>query len=329
MKPTLFVLLLVAAVVGSAIWLKQRGPETKPAEEKPPAEEQKITHDDQGQVVVKMSDEVQGNAGLLVTKPEEAQLGVGIKGYGHVLDSAPLALLITEMAASRAAASASSNELARLQLLSSQGNASLRALQTAEAAALRDQLTAQAAGERFLLSWGALGTSQNDLTPLIHELTSQKSALVRVDLSAGDRLESSPKGAHLFTLSGTSLDARFLGDAPNVDPLTLSRGYILLVQPNSARLLPGESVTALIELPGDPVRGVIVPRDAVVRTEGAGWLYVLNTGGDSFTRKQISLDHPTETGWFVTTTVGTNDHVVVRGAQTLLSEELKTSLKPD
>jgi hypothetical protein len=41
------------------------------------------------------------------------------------------------------------------------------------------------------------------------------------------------------------------------------------------------------------------------------------------------LDHPADGGWFVTKDVTTNDYVVVTGAQTLLSEELKASLKPD
>lgn len=328
MKQALVILILAGAIAAGIFVLKRHTPEAKP-EEKPAAEEQKVTRNEKGQVVVKMSDEVQGNVGLLVSKPEAAQLSPEIRGYGRVMDSAPLAALMTEIAAARAAAAASSNELARLKLLSGQGNASQRALQTAEAAALHDQITAQSATERLKQAWGAVDNNQKDLVTLVSDLSSQKAALVRVELSAGDRLDAAPKGARLFTLSGTPVAARFLGDAPNVDPQTLSRGYILLVQPNSARLLPGEAVTAFLEVPGDPASGVTVPRDAVVRVEGAGWVYVLDAGGDAFIRKQINLDHPTEAGWFVTGTIGTNDHVVVHGAQTLLSEELKASLKPD
>ena len=52
-------------------------------------------------------------------------------------------------------------------------------------------------------------------------------------------------------------------------------------------------------------------------------------GGEAFTRTKIPLDRPTDAGWFVTGTLKPDDYIVVTGAQTLLSEELKASLSPD
>ncbi len=80
-----------------------------------------------------------------------------------------------------------------------------------------------------------------------------------------------------------------------------------------------------IRIPGEPLAGVILPRDAVVRAEGAGWVYVLNSAGEAFTRIPIALDHPTEAGWFVTKGVTAGENVVVAGAQQLLSLELKSA----
>jgi hypothetical protein len=91
------------------------------------------------------------------------------------------------------------------------------------------------------------------------------------------------------------------------------------------RLTSGESVVGYVKLPGEPLAGVIVPREAVVRVEGAGWMYVLNEGGEGFTRVEVALDHPMETGWFVTKGVTASDHVVVMGAQQLLSLEIKSA----
>jgi hypothetical protein len=90
-------------------------------------------------------------------------------------------------------------------------------------------------------------------------------------------------------------------------------------------------VTVWLQVPGEPLAGVIIPRDAVVRLEGAGWVYVMDKdkGGEGFTRRKIPLDRPTEGGWFVTGNVKVDDYVVVTGAQTLLSEELKAALSPD
>jgi hypothetical protein len=52
-------------------------------------------------------------------------------------------------------------------------------------------------------------------------------------------------------------------------------------------------------------------------------------GGEAFTRRKIALDRPTDNGWFVTGTLKADDYIVVTGAQTLLSEELKAALSPD
>jgi hypothetical protein len=49
----------------------------------------------------------------------------------------------------------------------------------------------------------------------------------------------------------------------------------------------------------------------------------LQTGDDTFARKEIELDRPTEAGWFVHEGLNPSDKVVTVGAQQLLSEELK------
>jgi hypothetical protein len=54
-------------------------------------------------------------------------------------------------------------------------------------------------------------------------------------------------------------------------------------------------------------------------------MYVLNQGGEGFTRVEVPLDHPTEAGWFITKGATASDHVVATGAQQLLSLEVKSS----
>ena len=270
-----------------------------------------------------MSDKTQRDLGILVKSPAAFQMSPELKGYGRVLDPAPLAALMTELASAQAAYAASSGELARLKTLEGQGNASARALQTAEAAAARDRVAIQSARERLTLSWGKAVADQKDLPAFIHSLTSLEAALVRIDLPVGETLKEPPAGARIATLSGPSADAEFLEMAPGVDPQMQGQGFIFLLKPNSLRLTSGESVVGYLKIPGEPLAGVIIPREAVVRTEGAGWTYVLNAAGDAFTRIEVALDHPTEAGWFVTKGVTASDHVVVTGAQQLLSLELK------
>ena len=292
-----------------------------------PAEEDEagpqLSRDTNGNPVISMSDETQGDLGILVKSPAACQMSPELKGYGKVLDPAPLAALATELAMAQATYSASSNELARLQTLAGQGNASARALQTAEAAAQRERLAVQSVRERVALSWGNAVSDQPDLAALVRSFTTLEAALVRVDLPVGDAMKALPTSARIDTLTGQSAEAEFLEPAPSVDPQMQGRGFLFLLKPNSLRLTVGESVVGYLKLPGAPLAGVIVPRDAVVRTEGAGWVYVLNSAGEAFTRVQVALDHPTEAGWFVTKGVSASEYVVVAGAQQLLSFELK------
>jgi hypothetical protein len=242
-----------------------------------------------------------------------------------VLDPAPLAALVTEEAAAQAAYTASSSELARLKTLEGQGNASARALQTAAAAAVRDITAVQSVRQRLILSWGKAVADQKDLPAFIQSLLSLDAALVRIDLRAGENLQVPPADARVAALSGQFSVAQFLGPAPNVDPQMQGPGFIFLINPNSLRLAAGASVAGYIRVPGKPLAGVVIPRDAVVRAEGAGWVYVLNAAGDTFTRTEVALDRSTEAGWFVTKGVAAADRVVVAGAQQLLSFEIKSA----
>jgi len=337
-KRAIIFLIIGAALGGGAVWMKTHTPDTKPAdaksadakpaEEKPAAEEGEkpaVSRDENGNVVITMSDETQGDMGILVTNPVAAQFAPELKGHGQILDPAPLAGMMNDLAAARAASIASSNELARLKTLSDQGNASPRALQTAEAAAQRDQLAVQAAGDRFILAYGQALAERDDLSALVRSLTSQSVLLVRIDLPAGENLDALPTSARLETLSGNSVEAELLGAAASTDPQLQGRGFFFLVRNNTAHLLPGEGVAGFLKLPGEPLAGILIPRAAVIRTEGKGWVYVLNKNGESFTRKEVSLDRPTENGWFNSGGLTAGDFVVVTGAQALLSVELSST----
>lgn len=330
-RAIVLVIFLAAGFAGGILWMKQQKAAPPAGAEHPDALARvdeaagapQVSRDTNGNAVVHLSKQIQGNQGILVKSPVAFQLSPEQKGYGRVLDPAPLAALVTELAAAQAAYTASSTERARLQTLEGQGNASTRALQTADAAALRDRLAIQSARERLTLSWGKAVADLKELPAFAQALTSLEAALVRIDLPVGETMKESPAGARIATLSGPSSEAEYLEPAPSVDPQMQGRGSIFLLKPNSLRLTPGESVVGYLKLPGEPVAGVIIPREAVVRTEGAGWVYVLNAAGDAFTRVEVPLDRPTAAGWFVAKGVTAGDFVVVTGAQQLLSIELK------
>jgi hypothetical protein len=48
----------------------------------------------------------------------------------------------------------------------------------------------------------------------------------------------------------------------------------------------------------------------------------LQTNEDRFTRREVPLDRPVESGWFVSSAVTEKDRLITGGAQTILSQEL-------
>ena len=174
---------------------------------------------------------------------------------------------------------------------------------------------------KLLGGWGEAIAGRQDLAAFVESLGTMQSALVRIDLPAGDTLKATPEKARLVTLSGEPLEANFLGAAPAVDPQTQSQGFLFLVQPNSLKLAPGAAVIGYLQAPGEPQAGFNIPASAILRYEGATWIYV-QEGATNFVRHTISLEQPLDNGWFVSGGVSADDKIVVTGAQTVLSQEL-------
>ncbi len=84
-------------------------------------------------------------------------------------------------------------------------------------------------------------------------------------------------------------------------------------------MLSGMNVLA--HLPSGPkVRGIIIPAVAVVWWQGRAWVYV-QTEADRFARREVPMDVPIVEGWFVMKGFSAGAHVVISGAQILLTKE--------
>src|SRR5437867_8977375 len=294
--------------------------------EKPKAEASHATRDAHGEIVVTLDAETQRRIGLKVESPEAVQWQPEVKGYGHVLDPAPLASLMAELAPAHVAAEASQREFERLKTLAEQNNASVRALQGAEAAAKRDHLLVESLRTKLILGWGKAVLERDDPPAFVKSLASREQALVRVDMPAGESLNQPPSSARLISLSDNEhpVAAEFFDTAPAVDPQTQGQGFLFLVGGRPPGFSPNAAVTAYLKIPGDSLKGIMVPSSAVIRYQGKAWVYV-QTGDKEFTRREIRLDHPGANGWFVSSGVTDKDRVVASGTQTILSEELNQS----
>jgi hypothetical protein len=103
--------------------------------------------------------------------------------------------------------------------------------------------------------------------------------------------------------------------------------FMLLMGANDFPIRPGTAVSARLPIVGKSEQGVMVPRAAVVRFAGKEWIY-LTLARDRFGRREIVSAELTAEGYFVTEDLAPGTRIVVTGAQTLLSEELKAQIQP-
>ena len=147
------------------------------------------------------------------------------------------------------------------------------------------------------------------------------------------------------TLAGTTMERSTNESAPPLDGVGRQRAAIqsalatLEAEYEHMNPVHGEaSVGALQELQaetitpqppphiGDSATGIIIPRTAVVRFGGKTWVY-LHTGAETFMRREVTLGRPLQDGWLGASGLTAGDQVVTDGAQTLLSEELKSQIQ--
>jgi membrane fusion protein, multidrug efflux system len=300
----------------------------EPGEQAEKHDEPRVQHGTNGEVVITLSASSQKAIGLQTMDIQRAELPPEAKVYGRVLDPGPLSALVAEFVIAQAAAATSEAELKRLQGLAAGNNASERAVQTAQSAATRDQAQLESVRLRILGNWGEDIAGLQDLPNFVRRLTSLEASLIQLNLPVGEALSSLPNGARVFDLAEESkpLQARFLGLATATDPTLQNKGFLFAVEPNSAKLSPGQSITGFLTLPGLPRTGVAVPHAAMVQFQGLNWVY-LQTGEETFRRVAMKPGIPLNDAEFVREGFHPGDRVVTTGAQELLSEELKSQLE--
>ena len=302
----------------------EKKPATKEAKPAPDGAQEKsrVSHGTNGEVILTLDAATQQRIGLKVATLAATKLPPVVRGFGRALDPLPLIQLAADLAPAEVSAEASRKEFERLKTLRAQDNASERALQAAEAQARRDRLLAESLRAKLLFAWGRSIAEPDRLPALARALAAMQTALVRVDVPAGERLPGQPTGAQLLPLTADAppIAAEFVGAATSTDPQLQGQGFLFLVRSNAPAA--GAALTGWIQTDGPPANGVLVPADAIVRHENKGWAYV-QTGEDKFTRREAGLGRAHGAGYFVTSGFAAGEKVVTTGAQILLSEELK------
>ncbi len=340
LKP-LLVAAVVVGVLGLAVWgfLEGQKELTMEREREKPVKAPLRVVADNGERVVVLDERARARAGLGVATPIEGVRRDQVQGFGTVLGLQELVDLRNNYAAARAQAekarvtlSASSREYQRLKILHGEDRAiSDKALQAAEATWSSDQATTRAAEQALNAveqnarqQFGqTLAHAAVNGTPIFQRLVQQQAALVQVTLPAGTHVSAAPATARLQLPDGATATASLVSTAPRTDPRLQGQSFYYTAL--GTVLFPGMTVSAWLST-GPETGGLKVPADAVVWWQGRAWVYA-RQAPDRYLRVELPTDNPAEDGWFVARDFVDGKPLVVRGAQMLLSEELRSQIQ--
>jgi hypothetical protein len=325
MKAILIAILSFAAgAVLIAVFLNHRGNAVPEPTAKEEGAARPDAHETNQEGVVKLALDKQTLIGLQLAAPEPAAMAPVISGFARVIDPSGLIASISEIELAQATLAASQKEFDRLKVLHQQNqNVSTRVLETAEATLKHDQLTADATRLKVLNAWGRAVLDRSDLATFMRSLAGQTNALVRVDLPLTDSIDFTPKDALLTSVTDekTSATASYISRLSSVDPQSQGQGFLFLVTEKPNEWSIGTALTAHLEKGDKGSQGYVVPRAAVVRSQGIPWIYV-QKGADTFARIGLDTGRPSPKGWFVTNGLSATNRIIVQGAQTVLSHEM-------
>jgi hypothetical protein len=326
---------LLVAVAGMAIALSglpRAGADED--EEKPiTSSAAQISRDSAGHVFIAIRPPTQKEIGITTEVLKPVVRPIEIEAYGFVLDPAPLSKLNSDLLSAQGALAAADAQYRRTsRLYAEQKNASQRDLQSAQATYVTDKSQLEALEEQLRNDWGEEITQMDprDRAHLVSALVDRREAIARVTAPTGEQIDDATHTAQVVVLGQEEhpLKARAVYDAPTVVPSFQGQTFLVLLATAGLPVRPGTAVSAHIPTSRASERGVMVPRSAVMRYAGNEWVY-LELGSDRFARIEIVPAEITDRGYFVTENLAPGARIVVTGAETLLSEELKGQIEPE
>ncbi|QPK64347.1 hypothetical protein IVG45_05115 [Methylomonas sp. LL1] len=277
-------------------------------------------------------------AGIKTQRLEASMQQPEFSAYGTVVNLEPLVALRQQFLAARAqqdSARAKYQEadlnLTRTQDLHRHDIVSTRRLQEQQAQWRNDQAnlaTSNYQQQTILatsrLQWGELLTdwfTQNH-GKQAEQFLNHRAQLLQITLPANSRLAPDLRTVDVdeHGRRDHAIKASLISVAPQADPVTQGERYFFK---SEGRNLPfGAHITAWITNGTPENTGVIIPDNAVVWHLGQAFIFIKSVNGE-FQRRLLPELIPAKTGYFASGDFKPGDEIVITGAQTLLSQELK------
>ncbi|TCV81316.1 hypothetical protein EDE11_11517 [Methylomonas methanica] len=159
------------------------------------------------------------------------------------------------------------------------------------------------------------------------QLLEHRAQLLQITLPANSRLDPGVNVIHIHERGQrkTAQPAALISAAPQVDPVSQGPRYFFKCA--DCRLPFGTHITAWIPEGGQANSGVNIPQPALVWHLGQAFVFI-KTDAEHFNRRALKQYSSNSQGYFVAGDLRPGEEIVTTGAQTLLSQQLK-SLIPD
>jgi hypothetical protein len=240
----------------------------------------------------------------------------------EVLDPAPLARMVEDLATAEVTAAASAAEARRTDVLfHADTNVAAKVVEAARTQAVVDAAHVRQLRTDLTLAWGK-GLAQTD-TAAMRRTVDGYVAGDRVLLRAQplQSIATIPTNASLNLPETGEVDAKVLGRLPQS-----STGIApeWLLEAVGTRLAVGMHTTGNLRLDERGVSGLLIPREAILRWNGLTWVYV-QVDPTHFEHRAIRAIQRVAEGWLIEPQdLHAGDRVVVTGAAALLAVDAGT-----
>jgi hypothetical protein len=240
-----------------------------------------------------------------------------------VLDPAPLARLVDDLAAAEATASASGAEARRTEtLFRADTNVAARAVEAAHGQAAIDAAHVRQLHTDLALGWGSRfgHLDSTALQKAVAPYVNGEHVLLRAQVLR--KMAEAPTGAGIDTGDAHVVEATVLGRLPQS---TTGVQPEWLLDAEAAALVPGMHISGSLHDGTGKLSGLLLPRAAIVRWNGLSWTYV-QVDATHFERRPVKAMQRLDDGWLVEANddLHPGDRVVVAGAAALLAIEAGT-----
>lgn len=298
-----------------------------------------------GTMMVRIDDDIGDYAGVETLSLVESQFFPESKVLAKVVDLRPMLVVkakhnqaVAALNVANVAERAAASELTRLRMLAKgAGSVATKNVNYAEAdwraamASLQGlNFDLQAIHDDVVQTWGEviaawlLTTDSKEWQRLLSRQDSLLLVTLPIDLSLAAEVSFIQ-----IARDGSRQRARkayFVSPALATDQVIQGETYFFKTE--SGKLRSGMRLDAWLPQGTEPLTGVFIPEQAMTWSDGQAWGYV-RLEDDLYQRRSLKSGFAAAGGVFMTDEIQAGEHLVIRGAQMLLSEEFKWQIEDD